>query len=151
MFRGALLRQLGGFDEQFFYQFEEVDLCRRVRNAGYRICFTAGASITHLGGQSVGRFPVRFAIEKCRNGYRYYYKHFGDWGARNCRRVLLTHLIIRQLGYRLISWVRPTAAVKNRLDMYRVTTKWNRSLDPIEFVRRGVEPNVEETTALRSL
>ena len=35
MFRAELLRKLGGFDERFFYQFEEVDLCRRVWEAGY--------------------------------------------------------------------------------------------------------------------
>jgi hypothetical protein len=146
MLRGELLRKLGGFDEQFFYHYEEVDLCRRVWNAGYQIRFTTEASITHLGGQSIGRFPVRFAIERCRNGYRYYYKHFGEKGARRCRYVLLTHLRIRQLGYRMISWIRPTTAVKNRLDMYRVATKWNRLLDPIEFVQRGTEPRMDEMT-----
>jgi len=150
LFRADLLRKLGGFDEQFFYQYEEVDLCRRVWDAGYSIRFTTEASITHLGGQSVGRFPVRFAIEKCRNGYRYYYKHFGEKGARRCRYVLLMHLRIRQLGYRIISWVRPTTAVSNRLDMYRVATKWNSLLDPIEFVRRGTEPRMDETKAVRS-
>src|SRR5208283_5748939 len=81
MLRGDLLRKLGGFDERFFYQFEEVDLCRRVWGAGFRIRFTPKVSITHLGGQSVGRFPVRFAIEVCRNGYRYFYKHYGARGA----------------------------------------------------------------------
>ena len=30
MFRGTLLKQLNGFDERFFYHFEEIDLCRRV-------------------------------------------------------------------------------------------------------------------------
>jgi hypothetical protein len=58
--------------------------------------------------------------------------------------VLLMHLRIRQMGYRIISWVRPTTAVNNRLDMYRVATKWNSLLDPIEFVRRGTEPRIDE-------
>src|ERR1700719_5336591 len=40
MFRGGLLRSLGGFDEQFFYHFEEVDLCRRVWSSGHPILFT---------------------------------------------------------------------------------------------------------------
>jgi GT2 family glycosyltransferase len=58
MFRAGLLKNLGGFDEQFFYHFEEVDLCRRVWNAGRPILFTPQAVITHLGGQSVGRLSV---------------------------------------------------------------------------------------------
>jgi GT2 family glycosyltransferase len=150
MFRGDLLRELGGFDEQFFYQYEEVDLCRRVWDAGYSVRFTTEASVTHLGGQSVGRFPVRFAIEKCRNGYRYYYKHFGEKGARRCRYVMLAHLRIRRVGYRVISWARPTSAVRNRLEMYRITIEWNRLLDPVEFVQRGIEPQIEEMMPIQT-
>ena len=54
MLRGDLLGKLGGFDERFFYQFEEVDLCRRVWAAGYRIRFTPEV-IHHSLGRSIGR------------------------------------------------------------------------------------------------
>jgi GT2 family glycosyltransferase len=143
LFRGELLKRLGGFDESFFYHYEEVDLCRRVRYAGHKILFTPEASITHLGGQSVGRFPLRFALETNRNRYRYFYKHFGATGARRCRRVLLTHLGVRRIGYTLLYWFRPNNALKERLATYRVATAWNWRLDPIAFVERGVEPEVQ--------
>jgi GT2 family glycosyltransferase len=144
LIRGDLLRKLGGFDEQFFYQFDEVDLCKRVWNAGYRIRFTPEVSITHLGGQSVGRFPVRFAVEVCRNGYRYFYKHYGSRGARQYRRVVLLRLGLRQAGYGLLNLVRPNDTVRSRLQMYRTTLRWNRQLDPIEFVQHGTEQPVEQ-------
>lgn len=147
MFRGDLLRELGGFDERFFYQYEEVDLCKRVWAAGYRIRFTPEASITHLGGQSVGRFPTRFAIETCRNGYRYYYKHFGRRGVRQSRRILLIHLCVRRLGYGLLSFIRPSDALKRRLDMYRATVRWNRLVDPVRFVELGEEPQEEQVAS----
>jgi GT2 family glycosyltransferase len=143
MLRRDLLQRLGGFDEQFFYQFEEVDLCRRVWNAGSRVRFTPEVSITHLGGQSVGRFPVRFAIEVCRNGYRYFYKHYGPKGARQFRRMTLAKLRIRQAGYGLKNLVRPNEVVKQRLEMYRATVRWNQQLDPVEFVEHGIEQSVE--------
>jgi GT2 family glycosyltransferase len=143
MFRGELLRKLGGFDERFFYQFEEVDLCRRVWNTGYRIRFTPEASITHLGGQSVKRFPARFAIEVCRNGYRYFFKHFGNRGARRYRRVVLVSLAVRRLGYGLCNFLRPNEALKSRLEVYRLTALWNKRLDPIKFVEHGVEGSSE--------
>jgi len=139
MLRGSVLRQLRGFDEQFFYQFEEVDLCRRVWNAGYRIRFTPTVTITHLGGQSVGRFPVRFAIEICRNGYRYFYKHHGSKGARQYRSVVLLNLRIRQVGYGLLNLIRPSATVKRRLEMYQATVRWNEKIDPVRFVEQGIE------------
>jgi GT2 family glycosyltransferase len=42
----------GPLDERFFMYFEEVDLCWRVRRAGWRIRFTPTPQITHYGGQS---------------------------------------------------------------------------------------------------
>ena len=144
MFRGDVLRELNGFDERFFYQFEEVDLCHRVWDAGYRIRFTPKASITHLGGQSVGRFPVKFAIEVSRNRYRYYYKHFGEKGARRSRRIVLTHFRVRQLGYGLLNLIRPSDALKRRLEMYRAVIEWNKLVDPVEFVETGSEPQLDQ-------
>jgi GT2 family glycosyltransferase len=144
MFRANLLNQLGGFDEQFFYQFEEVDLCYRLWKLGYPLLFTPEVSITHLGGQSVGRFPARFAIEICRNGYRYYYKHFGEKGAERWRRVLLVHYMVRLWGYGLLNLVRPSERLKHRLETYRVAIRWNKLVDPIAFVEHGQEPPIEQ-------
>jgi GT2 family glycosyltransferase len=140
MFRGDVLKQLAGFDEQFFYHYEEVDLCYRVRQAGYQILYTPAVVITHLGGQSVGRFPIRFELEKYRNRYRYFYKHYGPRGARQCRRVSLAHLRVRQLGYGLLSLFRKDEATRNRLEMLRTVATWNQHLDPIRFVETGQEP-----------
>ncbi|MGO9085599.1 MAG: glycosyltransferase family 2 protein [Candidatus Sulfotelmatobacter sp.] len=146
MVRGGLLKKLDGFDERFFYQFEEVDLCRRVWTSGYRIRFTPEVSITHLGGQSVSRFPVRFAVEVCRNGYRYFYKHYGSSGARQYRRVMLLKLHTRRAGYSLLNLLRPSEARKRRLEMYRATIRWNQNLDPVEFVKHGTEQPVEQAS-----
>jgi len=140
--RGNLLRQLGGFDERFFYHFEEVDLCRRIWNSGAPIRFAPEVHITHLGGQSVGRFPVRFAIEKNRNQYRYFYKHFGEAGVRPCRLVSLLSLAIRRVGYGALRIVRPSDALARRLDMYRAIWDWTLRLDPVVFVTTGQEPAV---------
>jgi GT2 family glycosyltransferase len=146
MFRGNLLKRLGGFDEQFFYHFEEVDLCRRVWNAGYPILFTPQAVITHLGGQSVSRFPVRFEIEKHRSRYRYFYKHFGAKAARNCRRLSIVKIRVRQLGYGLLNVLRPAEILQRRLEMYREVVRWNQAIDPVDFVERGKEPGLEQTS-----
>jgi GT2 family glycosyltransferase len=150
MLRGELLKQLGGFDESFFYQFEEVDLCRRVWDAGYRIRFTPEASITHLGGQSVKRFPARFAIEVCRNGYRYFFKHFGYRGARQYRLVVLVSLAVRRIGYGALHFFRPSEELKNRLEVYRLTALWNKRLDPIQFVDRGIEHGTDVPSSLQT-
>ncbi len=120
MFRADLLKRLGGFDEQFFYHYEEVDLCRRVWDAGYPILYTPNVTITHLGGQSTKRFPIAFELDKYRNRYRYFYKYYGRQGARRCRRVTLAWLRIRRLGYGLLQLISPTEPRRSRLELCRV-------------------------------
>jgi len=149
MFRRDVLRKLEGFDERFFYQYEEVDLCRRVWDAGHKIRFTPTASITHLGGQSVGRFPVRFAIEVSRNRYRYYYKHYGKEETQKCRRIVLTHFRVRKFGYSLLNVIRPSDVIKRRLEMYRAVIDWNKSIDPVGFVETGREPQLEQLKSIQ--
>lgn len=48
----AVFEQLGGFDERFFMYGEDVDLCYRIKEAGFRVVYFAGASMTHLKGSS---------------------------------------------------------------------------------------------------
>jgi GT2 family glycosyltransferase len=142
LFRGDLLKRLGGFDPRFFYHFEEVDLCYRVWRAGGRILYTPDAVITHLGGQSVGRFPIKFEIEKYRNRYRYFHKHFGLRGAKRCRWISLLHLRLRRWGYGLIGLVKKGEVMKNRLEMLRVVGQWNKQLDVARFIQSGAEPDL---------
>jgi GT2 family glycosyltransferase len=142
MFRGGILRQLGGFDERFFYHCEETDLCCRVWEAGAEVLFYPGAEVTHLGGQSVGRFPIRFALETHRSQYRYFYKHFGKLGPVRIRRIMLLHLRVRMLGYRLVRLFQGSEALRNRLKMYQVLIQWNKRLDPVRFIETGEEPDL---------
>jgi GT2 family glycosyltransferase len=142
MFRGDLLKRLGGFDERFFYHFEETDLCYRIWRADSSIIYYPNAQITHLGGQSVGRFPIRFALETYRSGYRFFYKHYGVKGLVGIRWINLLGLCLRYCGYKLHGLIQPTEAHESRLKMYAVAIKWNLGLNPIEFLKSGKEPNL---------
>ena len=39
--------KVGIFDERFFMYFEDADLCRRVRQAGYKVVYNPNAVIIH--------------------------------------------------------------------------------------------------------
>ncbi|WP_103327268.1 glycosyltransferase family 2 protein [Bacteroidetes bacterium endosymbiont of Geopemphigus sp.] len=48
--RKSTYEEAGGFDEQFFAHMEEIDLCWRLRNKGYKIAYTASSKVYHMGG-----------------------------------------------------------------------------------------------------
>lgn len=146
LFRGDLLRRLDGFDERFFYHFEETDLCKRVWDAGYKILYTPVPVITHLGGTSVSRFPIRFHIERLRNRYRYFEKHYGTAALAGVKRVINAHFRMRRLAYGLRGWFVKDDKLAGRLAMYRAVMLWNRHVDPVRFVATGAEPRIDEQT-----
>ena len=42
--------EANGFDDRFFAHMEEIDLCWRLKNIGYKIMYCAGSEVFHLGG-----------------------------------------------------------------------------------------------------
>jgi N-acetylglucosaminyl-diphospho-decaprenol L-rhamnosyltransferase len=50
--RADLFKQLGGFDEDFFLYGEDIDLCLRVRQAGFEIDYCSEIPVYHFGGGS---------------------------------------------------------------------------------------------------
>jgi len=42
--------EAGGFDDRFFAHMEEIDLCWRLKNMGYKIMYCAESEVFHLGG-----------------------------------------------------------------------------------------------------
>lgn len=47
LLRADMLRSIGGFDERFFLCSEEVDLCRRAREAGWSVVYTPEVTVVH--------------------------------------------------------------------------------------------------------
>jgi GT2 family glycosyltransferase len=61
LLRRSVLEALDGLDEGFFMYGEDVDLCKRVRDAGYDLRYDPSAVVVHEGGASAPRptlFPV---------------------------------------------------------------------------------------------
>ncbi len=50
--RSDLFRKLGGFDENIFMYFEDVDLCLRIKTLGYKVAYVPSIRIKHRVGQS---------------------------------------------------------------------------------------------------
>ncbi len=52
--RGDAFDQCDGFDESFFLHMEEIDLCWRIQNAGYTVCYFPHSVVWHVGGGTLG-------------------------------------------------------------------------------------------------
>ena len=55
MMRRPVFEQIGGMDEELPVDFNDVDLCLRLRAAGYRIVFTPYAELIHHESSTLGR------------------------------------------------------------------------------------------------
>jgi GT2 family glycosyltransferase len=75
MIRREALDKIGQFDERFFFYSEDVDLCRRFHNGGWRVCYYAPARATHYGGGSTGRFSAQFHLQMLRAKAQYWAKY----------------------------------------------------------------------------
>lgn len=73
--RRDVLTEIGGFDEGFFLYREDVDLCRRIWNAGYAVGYTPAVECMHIGGASAPRWRLLGVLANSR--IRYARKHFG--------------------------------------------------------------------------
>jgi hypothetical protein len=148
-----VLRELRGFDEQFFYYYEDMDLCRRIWKLGRPIVYTPEASITHLKGQSTNqRLPsIVFALDRQITRYLYYYKYNGRRGVWHARRIALVSLFLRRAGYLMGNVIRPTEGRRRRLELLRILLHWNYRVDPVRLVENGEEPYLDGAVAGRVL
>ena len=87
--RGETLAALGGFDPQFFMYFEETDLCRRIKQAGWRIAYDPASIVIHAEGRSSGQVSARRHILFNRSKVRYARKWHGTFWAALLQRFLL--------------------------------------------------------------
>jgi N-acetylglucosaminyl-diphospho-decaprenol L-rhamnosyltransferase len=71
--RRSALEELGGLDEGFFMYCEDKDLCRRLRDSGWRVCFEPQAECVHQGGHSAPRSSLLPVLAASR--MRYARKH----------------------------------------------------------------------------
>lgn len=70
----GLFLQLGGFDESFRMHAEDLDLCRRIRDAGYEVLVANDITVLHVGGESSRTRPLWVEWQKHGSLWRYFRK-----------------------------------------------------------------------------
>jgi hypothetical protein len=114
--RKKALDDVGLFDEQYFFFFEETDLAYQMRSAGWKIYHVPDAFIYHLQGQSIGH-NLHSRMEFYRSRYRFFHK----WKSRPVYLILCLVILLR-LG---VEWLSTSIAAFFTLGINdRFNAKW---------------------------
>jgi GT2 family glycosyltransferase len=76
--RADLFHQAGGLDEDFFAHMEEIDLCWRLKNSGYKIMYCPQSVVYHIGGGTLPKISWRKTYYNFRNNFSLLYKNLPD-------------------------------------------------------------------------
>ncbi len=128
MVRRSVLERTGLFDERFPIFYNDVDLCRRLKDAGHRLYLVPQAEVLHHGGAGgVMRLPDAGSTDSLIGLLRYYRKHEGPAAAVllwlvltiNTILVLVGGAVKVAIGRRSPAWWRTEAGKRMRLALVR--------------------------------
>jgi N-acetylglucosaminyl-diphospho-decaprenol L-rhamnosyltransferase len=98
MVRVDAARDIGWFDPQFFVYSDEVDFCRRLRDADWSTLHVPAAVAVHHEQLSTGPVPARRIVELSRNRDRYMHKHHSPGAAAAVRWLTAWTYALRALA-----------------------------------------------------
>ncbi len=91
--------ELGGFDENFFLYFEEVDLCKRIYDQGGSIVLAANCKINHTGSVSGKKDYSAFTERFYQGKLRYIRKQ-----TEGAKQTILIRTVWLQLVFQKFFW-----------------------------------------------
>lgn len=89
MVRREVYEQIGGLDESYIMFSEELDWCRRAKDAGWRVAYLGTAEIIHHSGKSTEQVVARRHVHFQESKLRYFRKFYGPLTANVLRLFLL--------------------------------------------------------------
>src|SRR5271165_5510665 len=95
MIRRETLGEVGLLDEDLWMYGDDVDWCRRARNAGWQVMFYPGGQVIHDRGKITAPYPVRFAVAQQRSVLQYWTKHHSFWGVLGIRSIMFFRHALR--------------------------------------------------------
>jgi GT2 family glycosyltransferase len=94
-YRRAALFQVGLLDEDYTFAYDDVDICRRLADAGWTIFYLQEARVTHLGAVSLQPNGPRLSRHTLNGVVCYWRKHGSAFEYTTVRLMMLTSLLLR--------------------------------------------------------
>lgn len=101
MIKKEIFQKAGGFDEKIFMYMDEVDLCKRVKRAGFKVCFTSSITVFHLHRASSKDDPNRALVSELK-GIKVYFEKYYQGSYLIVRLFLILGLILRAVAFSLL-------------------------------------------------
>lgn len=117
--RKSVLSQVGGFDKDFFMYCEDIDICWRLKKAGFKIIFSDKVSIIHSCGHSVGRKSVGQARMIADGSRVLWSKHYSFGTVKKLFAILCLGSILRRILWKALSLA--GVSVQKGMDAYYKT------------------------------
>ena len=127
--RYEIYKAIGGLDEAYFMYSEELDWCRRINDAGWRIVYYPKALVLHHVGKSSEQAVTARHINFQRAKLRYFQKFHGGTAVAALRALLLLNYIWQLL----IEGIKGLLGHKRPLRQQRVRAYW-------QVIRTGLRP-----------
>ena len=89
--RADLYHQIGGLDDSFFAHMEEIDLCWRLKNAGYKVYCCPQSKVYHIGGGTLPKNSPRKTYLNFRNNLSLLVKNLPE---RRVHRTILYRIVL---------------------------------------------------------
>jgi GT2 family glycosyltransferase len=127
MVKRDVFELVNGFSSEYFMYAEEVDLCRKIRNAGWCVCHISEAEVIHFGGQSTRNGGTGFSdILMPESIFKFLQKFHGDVYARLYRSAMLASALGRLLLLVVTAPLLLIVRQSMRDGMLRAFQKWGR-------------------------
>ncbi len=117
LLRRSAFEAIGGFDPSYFMYCEDMDLCRRLGEAGWQNVYVPSAVVTHSGGHATSRVAAAMVAEHHRALYRYLSRQYAGPRYAPVRLVLGAGLFLRYLLARGVKSVGEGAAPTRSADL----------------------------------
>ncbi len=131
MVRAAALADVGMFDESFYFYGEDLDLCRRFRQASWSVRYFPKAEIVHFGGASSANAPLRFQVQFARAQLQLWRKHHAGASLVVYRWILCFHHVLRLAATSIVATFRGGGGSES-------AERRRRSVAVLNYLRRGV-------------
>ena len=149
--RSKIFHDAGGFDDDFFAHMEEIDLCWRIKNLGYKIYCYPCSQVYHIGGGTLPNETPSKLFLNFRNSLWLLLKNLP---AKKLYPVLLIRRILDSLAamkfYLTLDWRKGNAVFKAHLSYYKHFRKMKQKRKTADFKNKDMPSSVYKKSILIS-